>query len=34
MAAFRASARSLDQGVGEVIGSVEACGLSERTLIV
>ena len=34
MAAFRASARSLDQGVGEVLGSLEAYGLSERTLIV
>ena len=34
MAAFRASARSLDQGVGEVLGSLEAHGLSERTLIV
>ena len=34
MAAFRASARSLDQGVGEVLGSIEALGLSERTLIV
>ena len=34
MAAFRASARSLDQGVGEVLGSLEAYGLSESTLIV
>ena len=34
MAAFRASARSLDQGVGEVLASLEAYGLSERTLIV
>jgi N-sulfoglucosamine sulfohydrolase len=34
MAAFRTSARSLDQGVGEVLGSLEAYGLSERTLIV
>jgi len=34
MAAFRASARSLDQGVGEVLGSLETYGLSERTLIV
>ncbi|HEV2772993.1 MAG TPA: sulfatase [Thermoleophilaceae bacterium] len=34
MAAFRASARSLDQGVGEVLCSLEAYGLSERTLIV
>ena len=34
MAAFRASGRSLDQGVGEVLGSLESLGLSERTLIV
>jgi N-sulfoglucosamine sulfohydrolase len=34
MAAFRASARSLDQGVGEVLGSLESLGLTERTLIV
>jgi arylsulfatase A-like enzyme len=34
MAAFRASARSLDQGVGQVLGSLEAYGLSGRTLIV
>jgi N-sulfoglucosamine sulfohydrolase len=34
MAAFRASARSLDQGVGEVLGSLEGQGLSGRTLIV
>ena len=34
MAAFRASARGLDQGVGEVLGSLESLGLTERTLIV
>jgi N-sulfoglucosamine sulfohydrolase len=34
MAAFRASARSLDQGVGEVLASLESLGLAERTLIV
>ncbi len=34
MAAFKASARSLDQGVGSVLASLEANGLSENTLII
>lgn len=34
MAAFKASARSLDHGVGMVLNQLDACGLSERTLII
>ncbi|HLH14021.1 MAG TPA: sulfatase [Solirubrobacteraceae bacterium] len=34
MAAFKASARSLDHGVGMVLNQLDACGLSENTLII
>jgi arylsulfatase A-like enzyme len=34
MAAYRASARSLDQGVGAVLDALDASGMGERTLIV
>ena len=34
MAAFKASARSLDHGVGMVLGELDACGLAEDTLVI
>ncbi|HEV3046000.1 MAG TPA: sulfatase [Solirubrobacteraceae bacterium] len=34
MAAFKASARSLDHGVGMVLNQLDAAGLSENTLII
>jgi N-sulfoglucosamine sulfohydrolase len=34
MAAFKASARSLDQGVGAVLGALDGAGLSDDTLVV
>src|SRR4051794_16217312 len=34
MAAFKASARSLDQGVGAVLGGLDGAGLSDNTLVV
>jgi arylsulfatase A-like enzyme len=34
MASFKASARSLDQGVGTVLNALEENGLAERTLVV
>jgi N-sulfoglucosamine sulfohydrolase len=34
MAAFKASARSLDQGIGAVLNGLHQAGLAERTLIV
>jgi arylsulfatase A-like enzyme len=34
MAAFKASARSLDQGIGSVLNELYGLGLAERTLIV
>jgi len=34
MAAYKASARSLDQGVGSVLEALDAAGLAENTLIV
>ena len=34
MAAFKASARSLDHGVGMVLNQLDASGLSENTLII
>jgi N-sulfoglucosamine sulfohydrolase len=34
MAAFKASARSLDQGIGAVLNRLHGLGLTERTLIV
>jgi N-sulfoglucosamine sulfohydrolase len=34
MAAFKASARSLDQGVGRVLNALHAAGMVDRTLIV
>src|SRR3954465_7583051 len=34
MAAFKASARSLDQGIGAVLNGLYECGLAERTLII
>jgi N-sulfoglucosamine sulfohydrolase len=34
MAAFKASARSLDDGVGAVLGALDGAGLSERTLVI
>jgi arylsulfatase A-like enzyme len=34
MAAFKASARSLDQGVGAVLGALDAHGLGDDTLII
>jgi N-sulfoglucosamine sulfohydrolase len=34
MAAFKASARSLDQGIGAVLNGLQELGLNERTLIV
>lgn len=34
MAAFKASARSLDQGVGMVLNELDACGMADDTLII
>ena len=34
MAAFKASARSLDQGVGRVLNALQSAGLAERTLVI
>jgi arylsulfatase A-like enzyme len=34
MASFLASARSLDQGVGQVLAALERAGLDERTLVI
>src|SRR3954451_11768287 len=34
MAAFKASARSLDQGIGAVLNGLHQCGLQEDTLII
>jgi N-sulfoglucosamine sulfohydrolase len=34
MAAFKASARSLDQGIGAVLHGLHDCGLAERTLVI
>ena len=34
MAAFKASARSLDQGIGSVLNELHRLGLAERTLVV
>jgi N-sulfoglucosamine sulfohydrolase len=34
VAAFKASARSLDQGVGMVLYELDACGLADETLII
>ncbi|HWX51816.1 MAG TPA: sulfatase [Solirubrobacteraceae bacterium] len=34
VAAFKASARSLDQGVGMVLNQLDACGLADETLII
>ena len=34
MAAFKASARSLDHGVGMVLNALEAAGLDEETLVI
>jgi arylsulfatase A-like enzyme len=34
VAAFKASARSLDQGVGMVLNQLDACGLDDETLII
>ena len=34
MAAFKASARSLDQGIGAVLNALHALGLVESTLII
>jgi N-sulfoglucosamine sulfohydrolase len=34
MAGFKASARSLDQGVGAVLGALDGAGLGERTMVV
>lgn len=34
MAAFQASARSLDQGVGAVVNALDASGLAENTLLI
>lgn len=34
MASFKASARSLDQGVGSVLNALEDNGLTERTLVI
>lgn len=34
VAAFKASARSLDHGVGMVLNQLDACGLDENTLII
>ena len=34
MAAFKASARSLDQGIGAVLNGLHELGLTERTLII
>ena len=33
MASFRASARSLDQGVGTVLNALEESGLADNTLV-
>lgn len=33
MASFRASARSLDQGVGTVLNALEECGVADQTLV-
>lgn len=34
MAAFKTSARSLDQGIGSVLDELEASGLAEKTLVI
>jgi arylsulfatase A-like enzyme len=34
VAAFKASARSLDQGIGAVLNALHKCGLAEKTLII
>jgi arylsulfatase A-like enzyme len=34
MAAFKASARSLDQGIGAVLNALHSAGLEERTLVI
>jgi len=34
MAAYKASARTLDQGVGSVLGALDEAGLAENTLII
>ena len=34
MAAFKASARSLDQGIGAVLNGLSPRGLAERTLVI
>lgn len=34
MAAFKASARSLDQGIGAVLNGLHQCGLQDNTLII
>jgi N-sulfoglucosamine sulfohydrolase len=34
MAAFKASARSLDQGIGAVLNAVHEAGLAERTIVI
>ena len=34
MASFKASARSLDQGIGAVLNGLHHCGLQERTLVI
>jgi N-sulfoglucosamine sulfohydrolase len=34
MAAFKASARTLDQGVGSVLGALDEAGLADNTLII
>lgn len=34
MASYKASARTLDQGVGSVLAAIDAQGLAERTLII
>jgi arylsulfatase A-like enzyme len=34
MAAYKASARSLDEGVGAVLNALEEAGLAERTLVI
>ncbi|HLI05602.1 MAG TPA: sulfatase [Ktedonobacteraceae bacterium] len=34
MAAFKASARALDQGVGAVLNALDACGLRNNTLVI
>lgn len=34
MAGFQASVRALDQGIGEVLNALDACGLAENTLVI